>query len=261
MKKSNPFFDLDSLHSLIYKNKNFVFVRFSDGELEVLKNRCLIIENGVTKFRGETFTNNFEHYDSKKYIPNSMDSIRADLLASLMFKDKCYIKGIPSKHTLQDSDQNYCLRMNGGMDSCITYADLLVNWNHQRFIKETIPLLQSLGRDIVVIANKNAKIEKDLKVKSHIAIESNFFNTYEIHKNNLISSIEMLAPKTIILSSASSLSNIIGHYIAKNKLDLIFLDVGTAINNFLNFKSNAREYLKKNNSKYKSHFGFRNYEW
>jgi hypothetical protein len=261
MCKSEPVFTFGSFMDRLIEGRNFVFVRFSDGEIEVLKNRELVIAEGKTQFRGEGFSNDFDKHDSKVYIPKKMDVLRQDLLASLVHRSDNYIKGIPSAHVNAEIDQDYCLRMNGGMDENITYADLLINWNYGKFRDKFIPYVCASDKNVVVIANENSVVDKIFSINKLITVPSNFFPEYVTEKSRIIEEIDSLESESIILSSASSLSNVLGHYISANNLGHTFVDVGSAINPYLGFGSTAREFLQSSGKPYTSHFGYSNYEW
>lgn len=261
MHKPNPSFRFDDILALIKSGRSFSFVRFSDGEMEVLRNRLLVIKDGVTQFRGERFSNSFDGHDAKTYIPGEMDEIRRDLLATLVYSGSGYYKGIPSAHTLQESDQNYCLRMSGGMSHNITYADLLVNWNYARFKQELIPALNSDDRKIAVIGNINGSKGSQLRIDDYFAVSSDFFLNYQTQRDKILHEVSNLPSRSIILSSASSLSNVVGHYNICKDLGHSFIDVGTAINAYIGLSITGREYLAADGKPYKSHFGFSSYEW
>ena len=55
--------------TLLNSKKPFTFIRFSDGEVEVLKNRKLTILNKKTFFRGKAYSNDYPVMDTKKFDP------------------------------------------------------------------------------------------------------------------------------------------------------------------------------------------------
>ena len=71
----------------------------------------------------------------------------------------------------------------------------------------------------------------------------NFFDDWINIKSKLVKFIEDLPPDSIVISSASSMSNIIGYEISKRPdLRLSFLDVGTAINEHIGVVGAVRTY-------------------
>ena len=78
--------------NLLNSTKPFTFIRFSDGESEVLRNRRLTISNKKTLFRGKVYSNNYPVMDTKKFDPLIDQEFRKDLLDSSIFKSECFFK-------------------------------------------------------------------------------------------------------------------------------------------------------------------------
>ncbi|MBP3140690.1 hypothetical protein ACTFQF_05540 [Aliivibrio fischeri] len=243
----DPVKHLMKIHELLDNQEPFTFVRFSDGETEILKNRYLEISNGITIFRGQHFTNKYPEFDSKKFDPQSHQNIRKDLLESAMFKDMRFYKGIPTSHNDAINDRELMLRLNGGYDENITFADLLLNSNYKKYRCELIPLF-SKYTNIYVIANHRAQLNGILSEAQHISVPDNFFGTYESCLERIMGVLQNVEKGALILSSASSLTKIIGHKLFLNRKDITFIDVGTSINDLLTLQNNIRDYLKDDRS-------------
>ena len=71
--------DIQLFKQNVKQKKPFCFVRFSDGETEIIRNRYLKINKGVTIFQGKVSKNNYSDFDSKEFIPNLHNQIREDL--------------------------------------------------------------------------------------------------------------------------------------------------------------------------------------
>lgn len=222
----------------------FSFVRFSDGETEILRNRYLEINAGKTVFRGKEFKNNFPQFDSKRFDPTIHQNIRRDLLDSALFKDDKFYKGIPTSHNKAYKDKDLMLRLNGGFDYNITFSDLFLNSNFKRYKDEVVPLFESFG-NIYVIANYRAKPTGILSKAKHISVPDNFFSSYEETLSSVLEELSDIEEGALVLSSASSLSNIIAHKIFLNRKDITFLDIGTSINELLSMDTMIRSYHKQ----------------
>lgn len=122
---------LDNFIKLLKENRPFSFVRFSDGEIEILRNRYLEIGRGKTVFRGREFKNTF---DAKKFDPRIHQNIRKDLLSSALFREKNFYKGIPTAL----KDREFLLRLNGGFDTNMTFSDLFLNSNYRKYRDEVV---------------------------------------------------------------------------------------------------------------------------
>ena len=131
--------DLDRFERLVRERLPFTFVRFSDGEIEVLRNRKLVIASGQTEFRGKRFSNQFPEFDSKCFDPRCGQDVRGDLLASAIFCESAYFKGVPTRHNNALVDREFMLRLNGGFTPQMTFSDLFLNSNFLR-AREFLPV-------------------------------------------------------------------------------------------------------------------------
>lgn len=233
--------DLDRFGAMLRAGEAFTYLRFSDGEMEILRNRYLEIDNGVTVFRGRTFGNQFPVYDRKRFDPEVHAPIRRDLLASAMKRARNYFKGVPTRHNRALVDREFMVRLNGGMSEYMTFSDLLMNCNYPKFREEIVPLFAK-ATHLAVIGNFRAKLNGELARAEHLTIGDNFFDAYEATLNRLIEQTSELPRGTLILSSASSMSNVIGMKLFDSRPDITFIDVGSAINDLLGLDSRTRAY-------------------
>ena len=150
-----------------------------------------------------------------------------------------YYKGMPHKRTIKDRD--LLVTLHGGLDENITFADLLINSNYKFFREKIVPLICNY-KDVYLIANFRAKPIDILKKSKHIKIPYNFFDNYKQIRDEVIEKLLHIPKCSLILSSASSLSNIIGYRIFKLRKDITFLDVGTSINDLLSLDKITRSY-------------------
>jgi hypothetical protein len=237
--------DLAKIFNFLNHNVNFVYIRFSDGETEILKNRYSKISKSGVIYRGRKWNSNFPKYDFKEFNPVYNQSLRKDLLKSFLHKDSLYLKGIPSSHNIAKLDRDFYLRLNGGLDRQITFSDLLMNSNYRKFLfllKRYVA--ENPNKDIYVIGNFRSTPCGFLSTARLIPIEDNFFNNYNQTKENVIRAISLIKENSLILSSASSLSNVIGYYVAVNELPITFIDVGTALHKYLSLDNRSRKYTR-----------------
>ncbi|MBL4900967.1 MAG: hypothetical protein JKX76_15270 [Colwellia sp.] len=219
----------------------FSFVRFSDGEIEILRNRYLEINNGKTVFRGREFTNTFPVFDAKKFDPSFHQNIRKDLLDSALFNDASFFKGIPTLHNDALKDREFLLRLNGGFNLNMTFSDLFLNSNYINYRNNLVPLFKNYN-NIYVIANFRAKPIKVLGNSKLIEVPDNFFGAYEETLDKVMDQLQGIEKGSLILSSASSLSNIIAYKLFLERQDITFIDIGTSINDLLSLDNGTREY-------------------
>lgn len=251
--KPDPINHFNSFIDLLNSLKPFTFIRFSDGEVEVLRNRKLMISNKKTIFRGQVYSNNYPEMDTKKFDPLIDKKFRMDLLESCIFHSAFFYKGIRT-FSLNDSesiiDREFLLRLNGGFDNYITFSDLLINQNYLLFRSIMIPLILKKFKNIIVVSNWRSKIK--FKVYKHVKVCDNFIKNYEFELSSILNSLINIPSDAIILCSASSLTNILGHKLYLLRPDLTFIDVGTSMNDLFSLENDTRIYHKFLN-KYKNY--------
>ena len=243
--KPNPKDHFNSFMNLLNLRQPFTFIRFSDGEVEVLRNRKLTISNKKTFFRGKVFSNNYPEMDKKKFEPLIDQEFRKDLLASSIFRSKAFYKGIRT-FSMNDTesilDREFLLRLNGGFDSYITFSDLLINENYLKFRSKMFPLILNKFKKIVVVSNWRSEIK--FKFHKHIKVCDNFIKNYQNEVTSILNALINTPLHAIVLCSASSLTNILGHKLYLLRPDLTFLDVGTSINDLFSLQGDTRVYHK-----------------
>ena len=232
---------LEKVTNLIANRKPFTFIRFSDGEIEVLRNRYLEINDGKTKFRGREFDNNFPEFDKKRFDPRKHSHIREDLIGSAMYRRENFIKGIPTSHNDALIDREFLLRLNGGFTEEISFSDLFLNSNYLAYRKEIVPLFSQYS-SIYVVANYRSKLKENISKGNLVEIPDNFFECYKQVKEHVLGSLQGIEKGALVLSSASSLSNVVGYELSKERNDITFIDVGTSINDLLSLDTNTRQY-------------------
>jgi hypothetical protein len=236
--------DLQRFENLVSQRSPFTFIRFSDGEIEILRNRKLIIADGITEFRGKRFSNQFPEFDQKRFDPLNGQDIRHDLLASAIFCELNYFKGIPTRHNCAIDDREFMLRLNGGFTSQMTFSDLFLNSNFLSARQRFFPQLVSCFQDLIVVGNWRCELKDYLKKGTLIRIPDNFFSSYQSTLEAVQTELQSAPKSALVLSSASSLSNVLGHRLRINRPDLTFLDIGTVLNDLLGLPLTTRAYHK-----------------
>jgi len=168
-----------------------------------------------------------------------------------MFRAEKFFKGIPTSHNRVLRDREFMLRLHGGYTEQVTFSDLFVNENYLYARDNFFPMLISKFKDILIIGNWRCQPRDQLRDAKLIGVRDNFFVDFDETRSHIVENIIDAPTGSLILSSASSLSNIIGLDLFKTRPDLTFLDVGTAINHLLGLPSMTRAYhkLAKNNIK------------
>lgn len=237
----DPVADLERFIENLKSRKPFTFIRFSDGEIEILRNRYLEINEGVTVFRGQTFNNDFPAYDAKRFDPETNKDLRHDLLRSAMMRQNRFFKGVPAAHNRAEVDRDFLLRLNGGMSEMITFSDLFLNSNYPLY-RERLVVEFSRYESVAVIANYRSVASGVLAGARVIPVGDNFFASYQEALSSVMEGCLELPESSLVLSSASSLTNIVGMLLYEQRPDLTFLDIGTSLNDLLGLDSKTRAY-------------------
>lgn len=252
---------LENFTDFLERKKPFSFVRFSDGETEILHNRFLEINEGKTTFRGRTFENKFPAFDAKKFDPRIHQKLRSDLLESATFRSENFYKGIPTSHNNAIADREFMLRLNGGYSTNMTFADLFLNSNYQNYRSNLVPLFGTFEK-IYIIANYRSKPVGELRKSTLIEVPDNFFSCYDETLSHVMEKLILIESNALVLSSASSLTNIVGYKLFNERSDLTFIDIGTSVNDLLSLDSRTRSYHAVqgnilNNIKYRLSKGYK----
>lgn len=227
----------------ILSQEPLIFVRFSDGELEILRGHRLDLStSGIVWSKGESgFT--YPDYDHKSFDPDKDVALQAALTESAVYRANGYFKGIPTRHNKDADATEMMYRLNGQTWENLSFADLWVNSNYKLFLRELVDPLKQ--QKVNLVANFRAKPKLVSPHWDLIPIPDRAFQAHEQVKAEVISQIMSLPKHSVILASASSLSNIIGLELAKRELEVTFVDVGTALHPQLGFEDSKRLYLSQ----------------
>lgn len=233
--------DFRQLETLLSEQIPFQFIRFSDGEMEIIRNERLeIVEGRVTWSKG-VVEHSYPAFDFKSFDPALHQKFREDLLASARGRSERYFKGVPARHNRALSDRDLMIALNGGSLEGLTFADLFLNGNYVRFRRRIVPLIQQFDNVLVVgnyrmqptIMNRNWRL---------VPIGDNFFSSYEATMQATLQQVLQAPAGTLVLASASSLTNVLGHWVSRERRDMTLLDVGTTLHDQMGMESGIREY-------------------
>lgn len=239
-------------HFDLIKNKltnaeNFAFLRFSDGELFVLQNKRLELNSNHYVIGDNQGSGWYNEEEQKKFIPTEHQFFRDKLIDSLKHKQKNYFRGICTRPDVDYETFKWQLDLAGGDDETLTWSNLFINSNYQRYINEIFPIFSQ--KKIIIIVNKSAKIEKlKFNIIKDFRVGTNCF----INDYNIISEIDDFISKNkisnhIFLISAASLSNLIIHQLYSKHSNNTFIDIGSTLNPIMEMEGwkGSRDYLKE----------------
>ena len=240
--------DFEALCNKISSNENFAFVRFSDGEADILKNIRLILADDYVIEGNVKHDFGYSKEDHKHFDPEKHGFVREKLMESFLFSKENYYTGIACPCCIGGKNAHVWMKkLVKRTNENLTWANLLVNGNYKMFIEKMIPILSK--RKIVLVCSKNADIEKTRKELNFDIVKD--FRVGEnciVNDHHLIEDIKKWIRENdienhVFLFSASSLSEILIYELFKDYGNNTYLDIGTTLHPFFGLKL-ERDYLK-----------------
>ena len=229
---------------MLSNGENFAFARFSDGEVDILKNIHLSLQSDRVIEGDKVHSFGYPEDDHKEFIPEKHQFVREALLESFKFRKPGYYKGIGDPCCNGEQYVKWMRDLHGyGDEEHLTWANLLVNGNYGYFISVVVPVLAS--RDVVLICSENADLSN---------VPLNVVKDFRVGKNCIVNDhdlVDMIAEwveknnieNHVFLFSASSLSEVLIHKMYQRFENNTYLDIGTTLHPFLGLDI-ARDYLR-----------------
>ena len=242
--------DFKMLNDSLKKNIKYSFIRFSDGEIEIIRNRKLEIGEGFIHIANKNIEYSYPKYDFKIFNPDSDQEFRHKLIEAAQLTAEGFIKGIPAASNCAIKDRDLMIELNGGRLDNLTFADLLINVNYLQFRNIFLENLMEKSH-ITVIANYRANLDHKIDDWNLIRIPDNVFSSFKTELDKILKILDKIPSDSVVLSSASSFTNIIGCEIWKKRRDIWFIDIGTSLHDLLGLGFGIREYHQIFTRKYK----------
>lgn len=135
--------DFYKLCELLKAREPFAFNRFSDGELYILQDKELIFDAQQVKVDAKVTAGIYHEDDYKKFVPGEHSFYRDRLIDAFKYQSKNYFKGLSCRCCVGEENFQWQLDFHGKYDENFTWANLLVNSNYPRFIREMYPLFNN----------------------------------------------------------------------------------------------------------------------
>jgi len=229
------------------KNKeNFAFVRYSDGELDILQNYYVELSEKKVQRGSEILSQApYPQEDHKVFNPKLHQESRNKLLDSFLFRKENYYKGMSCPCCVPSHRVIEMLKIHGpGDEQHICWANQFVNSNFPHFVSHMIKEIKNRD-DIVLIGNEAINPDEcEINVKKFFSVGYNCF----VNDLNLIEDIKKYIEEEkiknhLFLFSAASLSEILIYELYKDYPDNTYLDIGTTMHKQLGLNL-ARDYLR-----------------
>jgi hypothetical protein len=213
------------------RGEPFAFTRFSDGEILVMQNKQLVLEQDYVITGDVRHSFGYASDDYKNFEPSQHGFVREALVEAYTFKKLNYFVGGICKNCNCASAQ-YVPWMRaeyGEFDDQYSYANLLVNSNYTDFVSHYIPALKN--HKVVMVCSENADLsEMPFEVVKDFRVGRNCI----VNDHHLIGEMKEWVEKEkitnhVFLFSASSLSEILIHNLFKNYDQNTYIDIGTTL--------------------------------
>lgn len=235
--------DFYKLLDLLKAGESFAFNRFSDGELYILQGKELILDSQQVKVGERVTDGRYQHEDHKRFHPEEHSFYRDRLIDAFKFHKHNYFNGLSCRCCVGEEDFRWQVDFLGSSDPNFTWANLLVNGNYPKFIREMYPVFNNYRT--VFVCNEKADLSvlpflvKDFRVGYNAMI--NDYGLIETMKNWID---ENNVAGHLFLFSASSFSKMAIHQLYEHCDKNTYIDVGTTLNPFMNMRLD-RTYLRE----------------
>jgi hypothetical protein len=242
--------EFDKFKSMLDTGANFSYARFSDGEINLLKNMKVVLHDTGFICGDDVGHGRYPAEEKKDVDPAKHPHVITKLHECLRAKKKNYFKALA---TNEDNDvckddnillyqQNIC----EGDEEHQTFANLFINANYPRFMNEIVPILKD--KEVVLVCNKKADISRlGFNVVKRFDVGSNcIVNDFDLPSkiNQWIKDNEV--KNKVFLISASTLTNFIAHDCFAEHPDNTYIDIGSSLNPWMGLEGwmYSRAYLQ-----------------
>ena len=226
----------------IRSGENFAFARYSDGELYILQNKELKLDQGLIQIGDHKRMGVYEPADFKHFDPIQHSEFQQKLIEAYQHKQSGYYKGITCSCCIGKKEFDWQIDLHGGDDDSLTWSNLWVNGNYPPFITQTLPIFHN--KECVFVGHENADISKfPFFVKDFRVGYNAFINDYDkieiirqwIKENNITNHV--------FLFSASTFTNLAVYELFRDFPNNSYIDIGTCLTPMMNMPTH-RGYLE-----------------
>ena len=238
---------LELFREKLSNGENFAFTRFSDGELFILQNKRLELNENHYIIGNNLGMGRYNEEEQKKFHPETHSENRQMLIDSLQHQQENYFKGISCRCCVSQSDFDFQMEMAGGDSEYMTWSNLFVNGNYEKYLERIVPLFKT--KKVIIVVNKSADISQlGFDIVKDFRVGTNCF----INDVSIIDDLKKYISENdirdhLVLVSAASLSNLIIHQLFREFPNNTYLDMGSTLNPIMKMEGwkGSREYLKE----------------
>lgn len=241
--------DFDKIKAKLENGENFSFIRFSDGELFVLQNKRLELNEDHYIIGNGLGYGSYNAEEQKKFIPGEHEFYRKKLEESLQYDAPNFYQGICTIPDVEYSVFEWMvdLALADKDSERMTWSNLFINGNYERYIKEIVPLFSN--RPVIMVVNHSANVKKlPFKVDKVFRVGTNcFINDYSLIDDIKEYIEENSIENHLFLISAASLTNLLGHQLHAEFPNNSYVDIGSTLNPIMDMEGwkGSRSYLRE----------------
>lgn len=226
-------FNNELIHFLekIKKREHFSLSRWGDGELMILENQFIDLRNVKN---GE-----FCYDPSEKKYEKSRDLLNR----AYTYRDSGYYVGIACRCCVGYEKFKYMIEKSGQPDENLTWANIFVNANYNKFLELYIP--EFSNKKIIMVVNDKANTDLltfNVEKTFYVGTDAWFENLNIIDKLKKVIEEENVTD-TIFLISAGPLADILAHQLWDFSKRNTYIDIGSVFDTLMGMKP-TRGYLK-----------------
>jgi hypothetical protein len=229
--------DFDFVLNSIKNNKNISVSRYGDGELMIIEGVGInLLNKGVGEFE----------FDPSNEMYKTSQKLLAD---SFTYQNDTYFIGIACRCCVGDEKFIYMKNKSTQNEKNLTWANIFVNSNYNRFINEFLPELKN--RDIIVVCHEKSDITNlpfNIKNENLFKVKTNAW----LYNLDLIDELKKYITENninnhVFLISAGPFANILVHQLHDFNKNNTYLDVGSTMDKYFNLPL-TRKYLNGGNT-------------
>jgi hypothetical protein len=230
--------DFDFILNNIKNKKNFGLSRFGDGELMIIEgNSISLLNKGIGEFE---YVNCDAKYDTSRKL----------LTESLKFIKDGYYVGIGCKCCIGSDKHYYIKNLSKQPESNLTWANIFVNSNYNRFLNELLPEFKNRCINLICHESSNTEnlpfsVNNIYKIKTNAWL--NNLDLIDVIKNDIINK-KMV--DNIFLISAGPFAKILTYKLYEFNDNNTYLDIGSTMDKIYKLPA-TRKYLNGGETLYK----------
>jgi hypothetical protein len=203
------------------KNKeNFAITRFGDGELSIIEGNSLnLLNKGAGEFAYDA--TNDKYSKSRELLEESFN-----------YQDESYFVGVACRCCVGNEKFKHMVNLSEQNESNLTWANIFVNGNFNKFRSEFIPELKN--RKLILVCHEDSNtdnlpfdVEMVYKVKADAWLHN--LPLIDVLKNEINNGLV----DYVFLITAGPFANILVQQLHKHNNKNTYLDIGSVLDGYL----------------------------